>query len=121
MALAAEVVFYNAVVAAEGIRQASRAAALTTYAFNPANAVAYVTALSDADAVYVTAVKAASDTSNLMTGTVGHSSVVDFGINRQVKESTTMIALNFAPPPVAHDAATQLAQVYLGGRRGCNN
>jgi hypothetical protein len=25
----------------------------------------------------------------------------------------SMIALNFAPPPVAHDAATQLAQVYL--------
>ena len=39
-----------------------------------------------------------------------------------------MIALNFAPPPVAHDAATQLAQVYLAAavdpvkrrqRRGC--
>ena len=24
-----------------------------------------------------------------------------------------MIAMNFSPPPVAHDAATQLAQVYL--------
>jgi hypothetical protein len=24
-----------------------------------------------------------------------------------------MITLNFSPPPVAHDAATQLAQVYL--------
>ena len=77
-------VFYNAVVAAEGIRQASRAAALTTYAFNPANAVAYATALSDADAVYVTAVNAASDTSNLMTGTVGHSGPIPWSISASI-------------------------------------
>ena len=84
MALAAEVVFYNAVVAAEGVRQASRVAALTTYAFNPANAVAYVTALSDADAAYVTAVNSASDTANLMTGTVGHTGPIPWSISASI-------------------------------------
>lgn len=84
MALAAEVVFYNAVVAAEATRQQSKAAAFLTYDFAPANAVAYVTALSDADAVYVTAVNAASDTSNLMTGTVGHSGPIPWSISASI-------------------------------------
>ena len=62
----------------------TQAPILTTYAFNPANAVAYVTALSDADAVYVTAVNAASDTSNLMTGTVGHSGPIPWSISASI-------------------------------------
>jgi hypothetical protein len=84
MALAAEQVFYAAVNAAEGVRQASRAAAFTTYAFNPANAVAYVTALSDADVAYITAVNAASDTSNLMTGTVGHTGPIPWSVGASI-------------------------------------
>jgi hypothetical protein len=78
MALAAEQVYYAAVSAAEGVRQASRAAALTTYAYNPANAVAYVTALSDADVAYNTAVISARDASNLLMGNVGDGGPLPF-------------------------------------------
>ena len=40
--------------------------------------------LADADAVYVTAVNAASDTSNLMTGTVGHSGPIPWSISASI-------------------------------------
>lgn len=78
MSLAAEKVFYYAVAAAEATRQQSKAAALITYAYAPANAVAYATALSDADVAYITTVNAARDTSNLMLGTVGDSGPLPF-------------------------------------------
>jgi|SoimicmetaTmtHPA_FD_contig_41_5712462_length_818_multi_1_in_0_out_0_2 hypothetical protein len=84
MALAAEQVFFAAVNAADGVRQNSRAAALTTYGFDPTKAVAYVTALSDADAVYITAVNAASDTSNLLTGTVGHAGPLPWSVSANI-------------------------------------
>jgi hypothetical protein len=71
MALAAEQVFMAAVAAAEGTRQAAKAAAFTTWAFTPANQVAYNTALSDADVAYQTAVVAAQNTSNLTLGVLG--------------------------------------------------
>ncbi len=74
MALAAEQAFYNAVVAAESVRQASKVAAFNTWAFQPgAPAVTYVTALSDADVAYTTAVNSAADTSNLLMGNVGQT------------------------------------------------
>jgi hypothetical protein len=74
MALAAERVFFNAVVVAEGVRQASQAAALATWAYQSgAPAVTYVTALSDADVAYLTAVNTARNTSDLNMGTVGNS------------------------------------------------
>ena len=79
MALAAEQVFYNAVVAAETTRQNSKAAAFATWAFQPgAPAVTYTTALSDADVAYITTVNAARDTSNLMLGTVGDTGPLPF-------------------------------------------
>lgn len=71
MALAAEITFMNAVLAAEGTRQGARDAARTTYAFNPANLAAYKIALEDADVAYVTAVNTARDAANIQIGTLG--------------------------------------------------
>lgn len=71
MATAAQQAFFNAVAAAESVRQQSKAAALVTYGFVQANYTAYKTALSDADVAYFTAVTAALDTSNLTLGMVG--------------------------------------------------
>jgi hypothetical protein len=69
--LAAEQVFYNAVAAAEGVRQNARAAAFAAYLFNPAGLTAYNTALSDADAAYSVAVSTALNASNLTLGVLG--------------------------------------------------
>jgi hypothetical protein len=79
------VVFYNAVVAAEAVRQASKVAAFNTWAFQPgAPAVTYVTALADADVACITAVNSAADTSNLLTGTVGHTGPIPWSISASI-------------------------------------
>ena len=75
MATLAEYTFATAVSAAEGVRQVSRAAAFATYAFNPANLTAYITALSDADVAYITAVNTALNASNLNLGNAGQSGI----------------------------------------------
>lgn len=72
MAVAAEQTFQAAVAAAEGVRQGSKAAAFTTWAYGTgATLTTYQTALSDADAVYFNAVKVALDASNLTLGLAG--------------------------------------------------
>lgn len=60
MATAAESTFYAAIVKAEGIRQAAKAAAFATYAFSPAGFATYVAALATADDTYFTSVNAAN-------------------------------------------------------------
>lgn len=71
MARAVEITFENAVAAAEGVRQASRAAALATYGYVAANLAAYITAIAAADVAYVTAVNAAANTSGILMGQAG--------------------------------------------------
>lgn len=71
MAIAAEITFMNAVLAAEGTRQNAKYAAFLTYAFVPANLAAYKVALEDADVAYVTAVNAARDAANIQIGLLG--------------------------------------------------
>lgn len=73
MALAAEIVFMNAVSAAEATRQASRVAAFNTYGFVAANLAAYKTAYAAADVAYITAVNSAANTSGLLMGNLGQS------------------------------------------------
>lgn len=73
MASSTELTFMAAVVAAEGVRQGSKAAAFTTYGFDPANYTTYKTALSDADVAYFNSVKTALDASNLTLGNLGMS------------------------------------------------
>jgi hypothetical protein len=65
MATAAEQTFIRAVNAAEGTRQAAKAAAFATYAFVPANLAAYNTALVAADVAFETAVVSAATTAGL--------------------------------------------------------
>lgn len=71
MALAAEIVFINAVAVAEATRQASKAAAFATYGWVAANLATYKIALADADVAYVTAVNAAANTADLLLGNLG--------------------------------------------------
>lgn len=76
MATAAESTFIVAVVAAESIRQAAKAAAFTTYGYVPANLAAYRAALVAADVAYITAVNSASSTAAITfnsgyTGLIG--------------------------------------------------
>jgi hypothetical protein len=73
MALAAEVTFVNAVAAAEGIRQVTKAAALATYGYVQANLAAYIAALAAADVAYITAVNTAANSSGLTLGNAGQS------------------------------------------------
>jgi hypothetical protein len=70
MASAAQQTFMTAVSAAESTRQQSKAAAFLTYGFVAANLAAYKIALADADVAYITAVNAASNTSDLQLGNI---------------------------------------------------
>lgn len=65
-----EQAFYDAVIAAEGVRQGSKAAAQVTYGFVKANYAAFVAALVAADVAYLTAVTTAA-TANGMNPNVG--------------------------------------------------
>lgn len=71
MSYAGEQTFRAAVLAAEGVRQQSKAAAKVTYGYVVANLAAYQTALADADVAYFTAVNTAFDALNETTGNVG--------------------------------------------------
>lgn len=73
MTLATENTFRAAVVTAEQVRQQSKAAAFTTYAYNPSNLAAYIIALNDADVAYVTSVNSAANTLDLPIGNIGLS------------------------------------------------
>jgi len=67
MSLATEQTYRNAVLLAEGVRQQSKAAARVTYGFVAANLAAYIVALNDADAAYITAVNTALNTLDVPT------------------------------------------------------
>lgn len=73
MALSDDVTYRNAVLAAEATRQGSKSSAFTTYAYNPSNLAAYIIALNDADAAYMTAVNTAANTLNTPVGNLGYS------------------------------------------------
>jgi hypothetical protein len=75
MATAAESTFIQAVIAAEAVRQQAKAAAFTTYGFNPANLATYKTALVAADVAYITAVNSASSTAAITFNT-GYTSLI---------------------------------------------
>ena len=64
--------FVRGVVAADGVRQAAKASAFTTYGFVAGNLAAYISALSAADVAFITAVNAALNTAGL-SGTIGQS------------------------------------------------
>jgi len=73
MATATERTLMNALAAAEGIRQAAKNAALSTYAaagFTPGALATYNTALAAADNTYVTSAQSAINTAGAET-TVG--------------------------------------------------
>ena len=72
MATPAESTFIRSVAAAEGVRQSSKAAAFTTYNFNPSGLAAYISALSAADAAFFNAVTSALSTAGL-SGNIGQS------------------------------------------------
>jgi hypothetical protein len=73
MASATEQTFVRAVAAAEGVRQAAKAAAFATWAFQQGAPLAtYIAALSAADVAYTTAVNSALNTLG-GTGNVGQS------------------------------------------------
>jgi hypothetical protein len=55
-----EQAFYDAVLAAEAVRQSSKASALATYGFVQSKYAAYVTALVSADTTYFTSIVAAA-------------------------------------------------------------
>lgn len=76
MSLATELTFRNAVLAAESARQTSKAAAFTTYAYDPANLAAYKIAIADADAAYYTSVNSANGTLDLQIGNLGLSGAI---------------------------------------------
>lgn len=71
MSFAGEQTFRAAVIAAEGVRQQSRAAAFTTYGYVAANLAAYKVALNDADAAYYTSVNTAYNTLDETAGNIG--------------------------------------------------
>lgn len=73
MSLATEQTFRNAVYAAEGVRQQSKAAAFVTYAWTAANLAAYQIALADADAAYYASVATANAALDLQVGNIGLS------------------------------------------------
>lgn len=71
MSFSGEQTYRAAVIAAEAVRQQSKAAAFVSYAFNPSNLTTYKTALSDADVAYFNSVKTAADALNDTSGTLG--------------------------------------------------
>ena len=71
MATSTELTFMAAVNTAEGVRQAARIAAFTTYAYAPANLAAYKIALEDADVAYTTSVNTARNAADLQVGLLG--------------------------------------------------
>lgn len=71
MARAVEITFEQAVAAAEGTRQVSKASAFATYGFVAANLAAYITAVAAADVAYTTAVNSAANTSGILMGQAG--------------------------------------------------
>ncbi len=73
MATAGEFTFISAVRAAEGVRQAAKAAAFVTYGFVQANLAAYLTALEAADNAFITSVNAAASTAGAVGFTVPNS------------------------------------------------
>src|SRR5215471_10231644 len=73
MATSAESTFIAAVRTAEGVRQAAKAAAFTTYGFVQANLAAYLTSLEAADNAYITSVNAAASTAGAVGMTVPNS------------------------------------------------
>lgn len=75
---AAELTFYQAVAAAESARQAAYAAAFATYAFVPANYVAYRTALDAANVAYDNAVATARSATNLPLLMLGSRGPIDY-------------------------------------------
>jgi hypothetical protein len=89
MATASELVFIQAVRAAEGTRQTAKVAALATYAFVPANLAAYMTALEAADNAYMASLNSAASTlgsagftiPNSGTPNPGNVSPGNFGFN----------------------------------------
>ncbi len=69
MATAVELTFANAVRAAEGVRQASKAAAFATFVaagFSAAAFPTYAAALTTADATFTTSVQSAATTASLL-------------------------------------------------------
>lgn len=85
MASSAELTFAEAVTAAEGVRQAAKAAALATWAYGAGSALTtYITALSDADVAYFNSVKTALDTSNLALGNAGQSGPIAGGYSATI-------------------------------------
>jgi hypothetical protein len=73
MATAAEFTFISAVRAAEGVRQAAKAAAFTAYGFVAATLAAYLTALEAADNAFIAAVNAAASTAGAVGYTIPNS------------------------------------------------
>ncbi len=71
MSFATEQTYRNAVQTARAIRQQSKAAARITYTFDPANLAAYIVALNDAEATYVTSVNTAANTLDVPIGSLG--------------------------------------------------
>jgi len=72
MATAAEQTFIAAVAAAEQTRQNAKSAAITAFAFVPANQATFRAAISAADVAYFTAVTAALNTLT-GSGNIGQS------------------------------------------------
>lgn len=73
MSFAGEQTFRAAVIAAEGVRQQSKAAAFVTYGYVAANLAAYKVALNDADSAYFSSVNTAFNTMDVPTGNTGLS------------------------------------------------
>ena len=68
MATAAELGFYDAIIAAENARQNAKSAAFTVYNFNPAGLATYRAALIAADVAYITAVLTAATAAGISPG-----------------------------------------------------
>jgi hypothetical protein len=73
MATSTEWTFINTIRAAEGVRQAAKASAFTTYNFVQANLAAYLTALEAADNAYITSANAAASTAGAVGMTIPNS------------------------------------------------
>lgn len=73
MASLKEITFALAVTNAEGVRQATKAAAFVTYGYVQANLAAYISAVAAADVAYITAVNSAANTAGILLGNAGES------------------------------------------------
>lgn len=67
MSFSTEQTYRAAVALAEGVRQQAKAAAFVTYAYNPSNLAAYIVALNDANATYLSSVGTALNTLDVPT------------------------------------------------------